>query len=168
MSFIKLKRDITTENAPSDTQVEIGELVMNCTTGILYTKLVNGTIVKFNSSPVSSPSNPIVTFTISDNFCCDNDSITANVTNLVVGGEYTYEFSELGSNGLNLYPASQITGDLTPTDSDSRSVTILSQKTGDSTVALVKFTVKQSGVAVAEGVATLSCGTCVDQQATGG
>ena len=53
MSFIKLKRDITTENPPSASQVEVGELVMNCTTGVLYTKLVNGSLVKFSSSPLS-------------------------------------------------------------------------------------------------------------------
>jgi hypothetical protein len=163
MSFIKLKRDITTENHPSESQVEIGELVMNCTTGILYTKLIDGSLVKFSSSPVSSGDAPVVSFTISDNFCCDNDSITANISNLVVGGEYTYEFGELGNNGLVLYPEDQKTGQLTPSDSDTRSVTILAQKTGEKTVALVKFTVKKSGVAVAEGVATISCGTCVDQ-----
>ena len=162
MSFIKLKRDITTANPPSASQVEVGELVMNCTTGVLYTKLVDGSLVKFNSSPLTLPNNPVINFVISDNFCCDNDTITANVSNLVSGGDYTYEFSELGSNGLVFYSEDKRVGSLTPEDATSRSVSILAQKTGSRTFALVKFTVKQAGVVVAENIATINCGTCID------
>lgn len=161
MSYFKLKRDITTNNDPSADQVEIGELVINATTGILYTKLTNGSLVKFNSSPITNPNNPTIDFVIASNFCCDNDSITVNVGNLIVGGDYEYEFSELGNNGLVLSPSSQTSGQITPTDSSNRSITILAQKTGDKTVALVKFKVKQAGVTVAEEVGTINCGTCV-------
>ena len=45
MSNFKIKRDITTSNPPAANQLEIGELVMNATTGIIYSKLTNGLIV---------------------------------------------------------------------------------------------------------------------------
>ena len=91
-----------------------------------------------------------------------NDTITVNVSNLVSGGDYTYEFSELGSNGLVFHSEDQRSGSLTPEDDTSRSVSVLAQKTGAQTFALVKFTVKQAGVTVAENVATINCGTCID------
>jgi hypothetical protein len=46
MSYF-LTRDISTTNAPLDTQVGVGELVINANTGIMYSKRTDGKIIRF-------------------------------------------------------------------------------------------------------------------------
>lgn len=161
MSFFLIKRDVTTVNYPSPDQIDVGELVVNAVTGILYTKLTDGTVVKFMSSPITTSNVPVISFDIPSNFCCDNDTITIRVSNLVVGGIYTYQLTDL-SNNINFIPLDQATGSLEPSNATERYVSILASRTGDKNVSLIKFTVSLNGSVVSENVASINCGTCLD------
>jgi hypothetical protein len=160
MSLVKLKRDITTSNPPATDQVEIGELVLNATTGILYTKLTNGKIVKFVSSSVSSTESsvPLIAFGDVSSFCCTGDTLNISITNLIVGEEYTYQLTDLNNNGVNFIDGA--TGDILPTTSASRNISKLLTISGSQGVTLIKFSVKQSNVSVSENIVSICCGDC--------
>lgn len=107
---MKLKRDILSNNAPASDQIEVGELVINAKTGILYSKLVDGTVIKFLGSPVCVDSNdltipvpvPEITFSDVTNFCCGGDSLTVYVSNLLVNHRYLCSVTDLIENSTSV------------------------------------------------------------------
>jgi hypothetical protein len=100
---MKIKRDILSESAPAADQLEVGELAINAKTGILYSKLVDGTIIKWLGAPVCETDIstlcpvpvPEITFSDVSNFCCGGDSLTVYVSNLLVGHRYFCTISDL-------------------------------------------------------------------------
>ena len=108
---MKIKRDITSEKAPATNQLEVGELAINATTGILYSKLVDGTIIKWLGAPVCETditticSVPVPEITFSDvtNFCCGGDSLTVYVSNLLVGHRYYCTAADLIANSTTIF-----------------------------------------------------------------
>ena len=158
MSDFKIKRDITTSNPPAADQLEVGELVMNATTGILYSKLTNGLIIKWLPVFASSSTVPIITFSDFSTFCCTGDTLTATVSNLTVGETYTYEFVDLNNNGVDF--TGSRTGSLLPTTNTSRSVSVILELDGPESVTLIKFIVKLNNVVLAENIASICCRAC--------
>lgn len=160
MSLVKLKRDITTSNPPASDQVEIGELVLNSTTGTLYTKLTNGRVVKFSSSPVSTTDTtvPLIVFGDVSTFCCTGDTLNVTISNLIADEEYTYQFSDLNNNGATFIGGS--TGDILPSTSTSRNISKLLSISGTQAVTLIKFSVKKNNVIVSENIVSICCGEC--------
>lgn len=157
MSF-QIKRDITTTNFPAPDQVDVGELVINANTGTMYTKLVNGSIVKFLSVPVSTSLVPSIVFSDYATFCCNGDTLTATVTNLIENDLYTYEFSNLNNNSVSF--SGSTTGNLLPTSSASRSASMLFSISGSQPITLIKFAVKKNNVVIAENIASICCQNC--------
>ena len=105
---ILLKRDITGEGFPHPDQLEVGELALNCITGKMYTKLVNGTVVEFVSQNICFEPTPTITLEHSGseitgsrvpNFCCIGDSLVFIIDNLrSLPKQYSFEFEELTTN----------------------------------------------------------------------
>jgi hypothetical protein len=153
-----IKRDITTSNPPAPDQIGVGELVINATTGIMYSKLTNGIIIKYLPVYASASTVPIITFSDYSTFCCTGDTLTATVSNLTVGESYTYEFVDLNNNGVQFTGDS--TGSLLPTSNASRSVSVILSMDGPESVTLVKFVVKLNNVVVAENIASICCRAC--------
>lgn len=100
---MKLKRDISSNSAPAPNQLEVGELVINANTGIIYSKRVDGTIIKWLGTPVCETENqtecpvpvPEISFGDITNFCCGGDSLTVYVSNLVVNHRYSCLVTDL-------------------------------------------------------------------------
>ena len=154
MSNFKIKRDITTSNPPAANQLEVGELVMNATTGIIYSKLTNGLMVKYLPVFASSSTVPVVTFSDFSTFCCTGDTLTVAVSNLTVGESYTYEFVDLNNNGVIFTGSS--TGSLLPTTDANRTTSIILEMGGSESITLIKFVVKLNGVVLAENIASIA------------
>lgn len=158
MSDFKIKRDITTANPPAANQLEVGELVINATTGIIYSKLTNGLIVKYLPVFVSISTVPVITFSDFSTFCCTGDTLTASVSNLTLGESYTYEFVDLNNNGVTF--TGSRTGSLLPTSSTDRSTSIILEMNGSESITLIKFIVKLNNVVLAENIASICCRDC--------
>lgn len=158
MSDFKIKRDITTANPPAANQLEVGELVINATTGIIYSKLTNGLIVKYLPVFASSSTVPVITFSDFSTFCCTGDTLTASISNLTLGESYTYEFVDLNNNGVTFTGSN--TGSLLPTTNTDRSVSIILEMNGSESVTLIKFVVKLNNVVLAENIASICCRDC--------
>lgn len=161
MSF-KIKRDITTTNGPAPSQLEVGEFAVNGITGVLYFKLVDGTIVKYSPVPVSATLVPSIAFGSVTEFCCNGDTLTANVTNLSEDDTYTYELTNLNNN--NVVFMSSETGSLLPLGSSSRSASILFSISGSQSVTLMKFSVKKNNVTIVENIVSICCQNCSSSQ----
>jgi hypothetical protein len=84
---MKLKRDLTSTAAPATNQIEVGELAINAKTGVLYSKMTDGTVIKFvgtavcdsehnNSCPVPVPE---ISFSDVTNFCCGYTGSNTNI-----------------------------------------------------------------------------------------
>lgn len=153
-----IKRDITTTNPPAADQLEVGEIVINATTGIIYSKLIDGTIVKWVGVPSSFSLVPSITFSDYSTFCCNGDTLTATINNLQEGESYTYEFTNLNNNDVSFSGSSS--GTLLPTSSSSRSTSTLFSIAGLQAVTLIKFTVKKNNVVIAENIASICCKNC--------
>lgn len=125
---MKLKRDLTSNNAPASNQIEVGELAINAKTGVLYSKMTDGTVIKFIGTAVCDSENdnlapvpvPEITFSDVTNFCCGGDSLTVYVSNLLVNHRYSCSISDLieGSTAT-VTPASSV---LLPLNKSDRSV----------------------------------------------
>lgn len=112
---MKLKRDVSSNNAPASNQIEVGELVINTNTGILYSKRTDGTVIKFLGTAVCSNNNdenipvpvPEISFSDVTNFCCGGDSLTVYVSNLLVNHRYSCTLTDLIENSTSVVsPAS--------------------------------------------------------------
>jgi len=165
MSYF-LQRDITTNNAPADNQIGIGELKINAKTGILYTKRADGKIVRFLSIPIddNSPGNdllrfvPVIRFSDTTDFCCNGDTITITVDNLLVGNQYTYQITDMIVNSTTYF--SVLNGSMTPIDSSRRQISVNISVSSVQYNALIKFSVLKDGVILSENIKSLCCANC--------
>jgi hypothetical protein len=127
---MKIKRDISSTAAPSAEQLEVGELAINAKTGILYTKLVDGSVVKYLGSPVGASSanpgvyspTPVITFSDTTSFCCNGTSLIVTVNNLLVDSIYSYSIVDLTGNSTVSF--SQTSAQLFPLNSSQRSAVL--------------------------------------------
>jgi len=165
MSYF-FQRDITTNNAPADNQIGIGELKINAKTGILYSKRTDGKIVRFLSIPIddNSPGNdlltfvPIIRFSDTAGFCCNGDTITITVDNLLVDNSYTFQISDMVVNSTTYFSA--LDGIMSPISSSSRQVSINISVSSVQYNALIKFSVLKDGVVLSENVKAVCCANC--------
>jgi hypothetical protein len=165
MSFF-FKRDITTNNAPLDDQVEVGELVLNAKTGIMYSKRTDGKIIKFMSVSIddTSPASdmqkfvPIIKFSDVSGFCCNGDSIIVTVDNLLVGTAYTYLVTDMVAGSTTYF--SVTSGIMSPISSSRREVSINISVSSIQNNALLKFSVLKDGIVLSENILPICCTTC--------
>jgi hypothetical protein len=165
MSYF-FKRDISTNNAPADSQISIGELVINANTGILYSKRTDGKIIRFSSTPIddNSPGNdlltfvPIIRFSDVAGFCCNGDTITVTVDNLLVNNNYTYLVSDMIVNSTAYF--SSLGGTMSPLDSSRREVSINISISSIQNNALMKFSVLKDGIVLSENILSICCTNC--------
>lgn len=123
---MKLKRDLTSDNAPAPNQLEVGELAINSKTGILYSKMTDGTVIKWLGVPVCEDDNPMVcpvpvpeiTFSDVTNFCCGGDTLTVYVSNLLVNHNYSCSITDLITNSTAVVSAA--TSSLLPINKSDR------------------------------------------------
>jgi len=143
-----LKRDITSTSAPAPEQIEVGELVFNANTGILFAKMQNGTVIKYLGSPVcQTPDDqtcpvPVPDIKTSDitNFCCGGDSLIVYINNLLVNHRYLCQITDLISNSTMVISQNQV--ELLPLTSSSRSMALnLTIDKNVQAVALIKISV---------------------------
>jgi len=125
---MKLKRDETSSNAPAADQISVGELAINTKTGILYSKMSDGTVIKWLGVPVCETAGqvvcpvPVPEISFSDvvNFCCGGDSLVVYVSNLLVGRTYTCSVVNLSQESTAVIaPLSQV---LLPDNKSDRAV----------------------------------------------
>ncbi len=172
---MKLKRDQTSSNAPSPEQISVGELAINTNTGILYSKMSDGTVIKWLGIPVCETGDelvcpvPVPEISFSDviNFCCGGDSLTVFVSNLLVGRSYTCSVIDLisGSTAI-IAPASQF---LLPNNkSDRTAVFNLNINQARQPIASLKISVYENvnvnnqtlNLIRSEKVLTICCNSC--------
>lgn len=172
---MKLKRDLLSTNAPSSDQIEVGELAINAKTGVLYSKMVDGTVIKFigtavcdnvnnNSSPVPVPD---ITFSDVTNFCCGGDSLTVYVSNLLVNHRYICIINDLlNSSSTTLAPLSSL---LLPLNKSDRSTAFnISINKKIQSMAMIKVTIYEivsvnnidTNMLRSEKVINVYCNTC--------
>jgi len=170
---MKLKRDISSDAAPAPNQIEVGELVVNAKTGILYSKRVDGTVIKWMSSDLCDtvtgsggiPS-PRITFSDISSFCCGGSALTIIVNNLVVDSRYRLLIVDLQNN--DTVAISEFNTELLPTNSSQRSI-VLNVTIGSSKpTAIFKFSVNQivlidsleTSLVKSEKILALTCQNC--------
>jgi len=161
MSF-KIKRDLTTTNGPAPSQLEVGEFAVNGITGVLYFKLVDGSIVKYNPTAVSATLIPTIVFASVNEFCCNGDTLVANITNLLPDDSYTYELRNLNNNNV-LFMSSE-NGNLLPVGSSDRSISVLFSISGTQPITLMKLSIKKNNVTIVENIVSICCQNCNSSQ----
>ena len=170
---MKIKRDITTQSAPAPDQLEVGELAFNATTGTLYAKRVDGTVIKWIGTAlcdtetfVGSIAVPALSFPGLGSFCCGGAPLTVFVDNLVVDNRYRLLITDLTVNST--VAVSEYNTELIPVSSSRRSV-ILNINIGKSNpTAIFKFSVYQivkinnvdTNILKSEQVLYLTCQNC--------
>jgi hypothetical protein len=165
MSYF-FKRDISTNNAPADNQVSVGELVINANTGIMYSKRTDGKIIRFLSIPIddNSPGNdllrfvPVIRFSDVSGFCCNGDTITVTVDNLLVNNNYTYLISDMVVNSTAYF--SVLSGTMSPLDSSRRQVSVNISISSVQNNSLMKFSVLKDGIVLSENILSICCTNC--------
>jgi hypothetical protein len=154
----KIKTDITSTSAPAPEQISIGELAFNAVTGILYAKMVDGTVIKFLGSPVCEDSDepvcyipsPKITVSGSSDFCCNGGTLTFVIDNLLVNRQYSYILKDLKANSTVVINEAQ--GDLLPNNSSQRTFTTSMNISSSEPKAVFKFSVYEK--ATVNGVVT--------------
>lgn len=165
MSYF-FKRDISSNNAPADDQISVGEFLFNAKTGILYSKRTDGRIIRFLSVPIDDQSPgvdlarfvPIIRFSDVAGFCCNGDTVTVIVNNLLVGNVYTYTVADTIANSV-VY-ISSTAGVLSPTDSSRREVSLNIGISSIQNNALIKFSIYKDGVVLSENILPICCSNC--------
>jgi hypothetical protein len=165
MSYF-FKRDLTTNNAPADNQIEVGELVINAKTGIMYSKRTDGKIIRFLSIPIddTSPGNdllrfvPVIKFSDVTGFCCNGDTLTITIDNLLVDNNYTFVITDTVAGSTAYF--STLSGSLTPTNSSRRYVSVNLAISSVQNNSLIKFSVLKNGVVLSENIQPICCTNC--------
>jgi hypothetical protein len=103
-----LKRDTTSGGFPSADQVDVGELVINSTTGKLYSKLQDGSIIEWVGQKICFEPTPMVKIYYDNNeitndniedFCCLGAILEFEIDMLKLAPyKYSFELIELTSN----------------------------------------------------------------------
>jgi hypothetical protein len=170
---MKLKRDISSNSAPSPDQIEVGELVVNANTGILYSKRVDGTVIKWMSSDLCDTVSgsgglpvPRITFSDISSFCCGGSALTVIINNLVVDNRYRLLITDLQNN--DTVTISEFNTELLPTNSSQRSVVLNITIGSNKPTAIFKFSVNQivlinsieTNIIKSEKILALTCQQC--------
>ena len=170
---MKLKRDISSNSAPAPDQIEVGELVVNAKTGILYSKRVDGTFIKWVSSDlcdtvIGSGGTPAPRITFSDitSFCCGGSALTVVINNLVVDNRYRILITDLQNN--DTVAISEFNTELLPTNSSQRSVVLNITIGSSKPTAILKFSINQivlinsleTNLIKSEKILALTCQNC--------
>lgn len=145
---MKLKRDITSQNAPSPEQIEVGDLYVNARTGILYSKKTDGSIIKWVGIPVCDTVTdfggypvPVISFSDTSSFCCGGSALTVVVNNLLVDYRYKLTITELSNNsGVSI---SEFNTQLLPLNTSQRSLILNVTVPKTNPTAIFKFSVFQ-------------------------
>lgn len=172
---MKLKRDVVSNNAPANDQVEVGELVINAKTGILYSKMVDGTIIKFLGTPVcandlyeSTVPVPVISFSDVTNFCCGGDTLTVYVSNLLVDHSYFCTITDLIENSTVVVSPSSLS--LSPNNISDRSVIFnINADRANQNLAMLKVSIYEIvnnnnttlNMLLSEKVINICCRNCV-------
>jgi hypothetical protein len=152
MSF-KIKRDETTYNQPTLSQIEYGELLINVNTGILYTKRKNSdnssTLIQY--LPSVAPQGaltaylPSIKFSETNQFCCNGSILTVTINNLIANQPYYFTISDM-INIDNSTSFNTNSGQLLPETDSKREVSINISVSSSSPNALLKFSVYQGSI----------------------
>lgn len=145
---MKLKRDITTDSPPAPEQVGVGELVVNAKTGIIYSKLVDGTLVKWVSTQlcdnITGNTNtvlPVISLSDISAICCDGAIVTVTVNNLIYNNRYRLLITNLNTE------SDVIVGDyddeLVPVTSSQRTVVLDVSIPSTDKTAILKLSIYQ-------------------------
>ena len=101
MSKFRIKRDITTTNAPHADQLDIGELAFNAVTGKLYAKALSGKVLEFVGRQICFTRAPTISFDDTSSFCCLGDLLTVNISDLKAEPQqYAFELTDLTNNNI--------------------------------------------------------------------
>lgn len=177
MSKFKIKRDITSTNAPHPDQLEVGELALNAVTGKLYTKSISGKILEFVGKQICYDKLPIITFDDVSSFCCVGDLLNVKITELKAEPqEYIFELEDLTNNNVgstinspiytnySVYPEPTGTGldeQLGPPITMREAIVPININiAGSKPITMLKFKVVTDNQEVAERTITISCKTC--------
>lgn len=168
---MKLKRDNSSSNAPAPDQIEIGELAINTNTGILYSKMSDGTVIKWLGVPVCETANqticpvpvPEISFSDTTNFCCGGDSLTVLVSNLLVNHNYICSIIDLISGSTAII--APLNSPLLPTNkSDRTAIFNLNINKSVQPVASLKVSISEiinnTTFLRSEKVLTICCNSC--------
>ena len=173
-SKFRIKRDITSTNAPHPNQLEVGELAINAVTGKLYTKLVNGKIIEFFGQQICYDRTPSISFSDVSRFCCLNDLLTVTIKDLRdAPTNYSFEIEDISNNSIDhqvsspiystytVYPDTSIL-DSAPIGINLREaiVPISIQIQGQKAISVLKFKVILDNNVIAERVLSISCRSC--------
>lgn len=146
---MKLKRDITSQAAPSPEQIAVGELYINARTGILYSKKTDDTIIKWVGIPVCDTITdfggypaPVISFSDTSSFCCGGSALTVIVNNLLVDYRYKLNITELSSNTGVLI--SEFNTELLPLNTSQRSLILNITIPKSNPTTILKFSVFQT------------------------
>lgn len=169
---LKLRRDEETNSAPASDQLEVGELVINSVTGKLYTKLVNGNVVEFDSRQVCFAAIPNISFDDITNFCCYGDTLNVRVRELEPEPkDYSFEILELTSNQSTITLPQVInyttytgivSGGTQPTELRQTVIPINVAISGNAPISILKFSVLSDNELIAERTISLSCKNCAN------
>lgn len=130
---MRLQRDETSTNHPAPEQLRVGELKINSKTGILYSKLVDGSVVFWQGQKLCFDPTPLITFSYNNqntlninNFCCAGDNIIISVENLKLDPfVYNFSFVELTQNSsTNLISISEPQYSTYETSINNNSITL--------------------------------------------
>ncbi len=169
---LKLRRDEETNSAPSANQLEVGELVVNSVTGKLYTKLVSGNVVEFDSRQVCFAAIPNISFDDISNFCCYGDTLNVRVQELEVEPkDYSFEVIELTANQSSITLPGTInyttytgivSGGTQPTELRQTIIPINVAISGNAPISILKFSVLSDNETLTERTIAISCKNCAN------
>ena len=170
---MKLKRDISSSSSPASGQLEVGELVINAKTGILYSKKVDGTIVKWVPNQLCDTTYgngmsalPVISFKDINVLCCNGGAITITVDNLIYNNRYRLTITDLNT-AANVV-ASSYSMELLPINSSQRSVALNLNIPSETVTAILKISISQivtvsnveSDVLLSESILNTTCKNC--------
>ena len=145
---MKLKRDISSNSAPAPNQIEVGELVVNAKTGIIYSKRVDGTVVKWIGSDLcdtvnvaSGPPIPTIGFSDTSSFCCGGRPLTITMNNLIVNNRYKLLVTDLQQDSGVVISTNEV--ELLPLNTSQRSVILNIGIDSEKPTTILKFSISQ-------------------------
>lgn len=170
---MKLTRDISSNSPPAPEQLDVGQLVINSKTGILYSKRVDGTVIKWVPSQSCDTiygngmsALPVISFENTSSLCCKGGAITITVDNLVYDNRYRLNITDLNPSANVILSSSFM--ELLPINSSQRSVTLNINIPSDTTIAILKTSISQivtvetveTDILLSENILNTTCKNC--------
>ena len=101
---------------------------------------------------------PVIRFSDVSGFCCNGDTITVTVDNLLVNNNYTYLISDMVVNSTAYF--SVLSGTMSPLDSSRRQVSVNISISSVQNNSLMKFSVLKDGIVLSENILSICCTNC--------